>query len=95
MKLPRGYHIGWEGEYQSELRAEARMAMIVPLTALLIFIILYTMYKSLKWALLILATVAMASLGGLLVLLVTGTELQRLFGSGLPGALRRLRADPA
>jgi cobalt-zinc-cadmium resistance protein CzcA len=50
------------------------MMLIVPLTALLIFIILYSMYKSLKWALLILATVAMASIGGLLVLLVTGTE---------------------
>ncbi len=75
VKLPRGYHVGWEGEFQSELRAEARMAIIVPLTALLIFIILYTMFKSLKWSLLILATVAMASLGGLLVLLVTGTEL--------------------
>jgi len=74
VKLPRGYHVGWEGEYQSEVRAEARMAIIVPLTVLLIFIILYTMYKSLKWALLILATVAMASLGGLLVLLATGTN---------------------
>jgi cobalt-zinc-cadmium resistance protein CzcA len=75
VKLPRGYHVGWEGEFQSELRAEARMAIIVPLTALLIFIILYTMYQSLKWALLILATVAMASIGGLLVLLITGTDL--------------------
>jgi cobalt-zinc-cadmium resistance protein CzcA len=74
VKLPRGYHIGWEGEFQSELRAEARMAIIVPLTVLLIFIILYTMYKSMKWAILIMATVAMASIGGLLVLLVTGTE---------------------
>jgi cobalt-zinc-cadmium resistance protein CzcA len=74
VKLPRGYHLGWEGEYQSELRAEARMAIIVPLTVLLIFIILYTMYGSLKWALLILATVAMASLGGLLVLFATHTN---------------------
>ncbi|HEY6447610.1 MAG TPA: CusA/CzcA family heavy metal efflux RND transporter [Acidobacteriaceae bacterium] len=74
VKLPRGYHIGWEGEYQSEVRAEARMAVIVPITVLLIFIILYSMYRSLKWSVLILATVAMASIGGLLVLLVTGTE---------------------
>ena len=74
VKLPRGYHIGWEGEFQSELRAEARMLIIVPITALLIFIILYSMYRSFKWAILILATVAMASIGGLLVLLVTGTE---------------------
>ncbi len=75
VKLPRGYHLGWEGEYQSELRAEARMMVIVPLTVLLIFIILYTMYKSFKWAILILATVALASIGGLLVLLITGTNL--------------------
>jgi cobalt-zinc-cadmium resistance protein CzcA len=74
VKLPRGYHIAWEGEYQSELRADARMMVIVPLTVLLIFIILYSMYKSFKWAILILATVAMASIGGLLVLLITGTN---------------------
>jgi cobalt-zinc-cadmium resistance protein CzcA len=74
VQLPRGYHIAWEGEFQSELRAEARMLIIVPITVLLIFIILYSMYKSFKWAILILATVAMASIGGLLVLLVTGTN---------------------
>ncbi len=74
VKLPRGYHLGWEGEYQSEVRAEARMLIIVPITVLLIFIILYSMYKSLKWATLILATVAMASIGGLLVLLITHTN---------------------
>ena len=75
VKLPRGYHLGWEGEYQSELRAEARMAIIVPITVLVIFIILYSMYKSIKWALLILATVATSAVGGLLVLLITGTNL--------------------
>ncbi|MGC9291246.1 MAG: efflux RND transporter permease subunit [Acidobacteriaceae bacterium] len=72
--LPRGYHIAWEGEYQSEVRAEARMLVIVPITVLLIFIILYSMYKSFKWALLIMANVAMASIGGLLVLLITRTN---------------------
>ncbi|MGO9325893.1 MAG: efflux RND transporter permease subunit [Terracidiphilus sp.] len=74
VKLPRGYHISWEGEYQSEVRADKRLAIIVPLTVLLIFIILYSMYKSFKWAILILATVAMASIGGLLVLLITHTN---------------------
>ena len=74
VKLPRGYHISWEGEYQSEVRADKRMAIIVPITVLLIFIILYSMYRSLKWAVLILATVAMASIGGLLVLLITHTN---------------------
>jgi Cu/Ag efflux pump CusA len=58
VKPPRDYHIAWEGE--CELRVEARMAILAPLTVLLIFIVFYTMYKSFRWALLILATVAMA-----------------------------------
>jgi cobalt-zinc-cadmium resistance protein CzcA len=82
VKLPRGYHIGWEGEYQSEVRAEARMLIIVPLTVLLIFVILYTMYRSFKWALLILANVAMARIGGLLALLFTGTNFSVSSGVG-------------
>jgi len=82
VKLPRGYHIAWEGEYQSEVRAEARMAIIVPLTVLLIFIILYTMFKSFKWATLILANVAMARVGGLLALLVTHTNFSVSSGVG-------------
>ena len=51
VKLPPGYHINWEGEYESQKRAQARLFLIVPLTIVLIFIILYTMFKSLKWAL--------------------------------------------
>jgi cobalt-zinc-cadmium resistance protein CzcA len=82
VKLPRGYHIGWEGEYQSEVRAEARMFFIVPLTVLLIFIILYSMYKSFKWALLIMANVAMARVGGLLALLITQTNFSVSSGVG-------------
>jgi cobalt-zinc-cadmium resistance protein CzcA len=82
VNLPRGYRIGWEGEYQSKQRAEARLLIIVPLTILLIFIILYSMYKSFKWAMLILASVAMAPIGGLLALLVTGTHFSVSSGVG-------------
>src|SRR5208283_1182100 len=82
MQLPRGYHIDWEGEYESEKRAEARLFFIVPLTVLLIFIILYTMFKSFKWALLVLANVMMAPIGGLLALLVTGTHFSVSSGIG-------------
>jgi heavy metal efflux system protein len=64
VQLPRGYHIDWEGEYESEKRAEARLRIIVPLTILLIFIILYTMFRSFKWALLILVNVMLARIGG-------------------------------
>ena len=82
VQLPRGYHIDWEGEYVSQKRAQARLALIVPLTILVIFIILYTMFRSPKWATLILATVAMASVGGLLALLITGTHFSVSSGVG-------------
>jgi len=57
--FPPGYHVEWSGEYESSKRAQARLAVIVPLTLLVIFIILYTMFQSAKWAALILAVVAM------------------------------------
>jgi heavy metal efflux system protein len=82
VKLPRGYHIGWEGEYESEKRAEARLLVIVPLTILLIFIILYTMFRSFKWGLLILGNVALTPLGGLLALLITGSHMSVSSGVG-------------
>jgi heavy metal efflux system protein len=82
VKLPRGYHVEWLGEYESEKRAEARLLVIVPLTILLIFVTLYTMFRSFKWALLILANVALARIGGLLALLITGTHFSVSSGVG-------------
>ncbi len=82
VQLPRGYHIDWEGEYESEKRAEARLFVIVPLTVLLIFVILYTMFRSFKWAVLILANVILARIGGLLALLFTGTHFSVSSGVG-------------
>jgi heavy metal efflux system protein len=80
--LTRGYHIDWAGEYESEKRAEARLFVIVPLTVLVIFGILYTMFRSFKWALLLLTNVAMAPIGGLLALLITGTHFSVSSGVG-------------
>jgi cobalt-zinc-cadmium resistance protein CzcA len=82
IKLPPGYHIDWEGEYESQKRADERLLIVLPITILLIFIILYTMFKSFKWALLILANVAMARIGGLLALLITGTNFSVSSGVG-------------
>ena len=73
--LQRGYHYVWAGEYESKLRADARLALIVPLTILLIAIILYMMFKSFKWAGLILINVALARVGGMLALLFTHTNI--------------------
>jgi cobalt-zinc-cadmium resistance protein CzcA len=80
--LPKGYHIEWAGEYQSEQRSSARLAIVLPITILLIFMILYSMFRSAKWALLILAVVAMAPVGGLLALLITGTHFSVSSGVG-------------
>ena len=82
VKLPPGYHLEWSGEYESSKRASARLAVIVPLTILVIFILLYTMFRSAKWALLILAVVTMAPIGGLLALLLTGTHFSVSSGIG-------------
>jgi cobalt-zinc-cadmium resistance protein CzcA len=82
IQLPRGYHIDWEGEYESEKRAQARLFLIVPLTILLIFLILYMMFRSFKWASLILANVALAGIGGSFALLVTGTNFSVSSGVG-------------
>jgi cobalt-zinc-cadmium resistance protein CzcA len=75
VQLPTGYHFVWAGEYQSKQRADKRLAMIVPLTILLIFLILYMMFNSFKWALLILCNVFMAPIGGSLALLFTHTNI--------------------
>ncbi len=82
VQLPRGYHIDWEGEYESEKRAEKRLLVIVPLTVVLIFMILYTMFRSLKWASLILLNVMLARIGGLLALMVTHTNFSVSSGVG-------------
>ena len=82
VKLPPGYHVDWAGEYESAKRAQARLAVIVPLTILIIFIILYTMFRSAKWALLILGVVSIAPMGGLLALLATGTYFSVSSGIG-------------
>jgi cobalt-zinc-cadmium resistance protein CzcA len=81
-QLPRGYHIEWEGEYESQKRAQARLFLIVPLTILVIFLILYTMFRSFKWALLILANVALAGIGGSFALLVAHTNFSVSSGVG-------------
>jgi cobalt-zinc-cadmium resistance protein CzcA len=72
--LPSGYHLEWAGEYASQQRANKRMAIVIPITVLAIFLILYTMFRSVKWAMLILVSVVMASIGGPLALFLTNTN---------------------
>jgi heavy metal efflux system protein len=80
--LPEGYHLDWTGEYESQQRANRRLAVIVPITILLMSFILYSAFDSWKWVGLILAVVALAPLGGFLSLLVTGTHFSVSSGLG-------------
>lgn len=82
VRMPAGYHLGWAGEYQSQVRADRRLALVLPITILIIFIILYTMFGSAKWALLLMANVAMAPVGGLTALLITHTNFSVSSGVG-------------
>jgi heavy metal efflux system protein len=74
VQLPAGYHLEWAGEYASQKRANRRMALVIPITVLAIFLILYTMFRSYKWSILVLVSVIMASIGGPLALFLTGTN---------------------
>jgi cobalt-zinc-cadmium resistance protein CzcA len=82
VKLPGGYRISWAGEYASQQRSQKRLMIVLPITILVIFVILYTMFHSFKWATLMLANIAMAPLGGLLALLITGTHFSVSSGVG-------------
>jgi heavy metal efflux system protein len=82
VKLPAGYTIDWSGEYESQQRSQRRLMIVLPGTLIAIFIILYSMFRSVKWALLTLTNVTMAPLGGLLALLITGTNLSVSSGVG-------------
>ena len=72
MKLPTGYWIEWGGAFENQQRALARLAVIVPLTIGLIFILLYTAFNSVRYAAMIIANVPFAIIGGVFGLAVTG-----------------------
>ena len=82
VKLPSGYRTEWAGEYQSQKRSSKRLALVLPVTLLMIFLILYTMFSSFKWAGLLFINVAMAPLGGLLALWLSGTHFSVSSGVG-------------
>jgi heavy metal efflux system protein len=82
VKLPPGYHLEWAGEYASAKRANARLALIVPVTVAGIFFLLYSMFKSFKWALLAMTSLALSPIGALNALYFTGTHFSVAAGIG-------------
>ena len=72
VELPLGYSIEWGGAFENQQRALARLAVIVPLTVFLIFVLLYTAFGSARYAGLIIANVPFAAIGGVAALLIGG-----------------------
>lgn len=75
LKLPSGYWQEWGGAFENQQRAMAKLAVIVPLTIGLIFILLYTAFNSVRYATLIIANVPFAAIGGILSLFISGQYL--------------------
>ena len=73
--LPSGYHIVWSGQFENQQRAMKRLAIIVPISLILIFVLLFWAFTSIKNALLIVMNVPFAMIGGILILLATGINL--------------------
>jgi cobalt-zinc-cadmium resistance protein CzcA len=75
VEMPSGYWIEWGGSFENQQRAMARLAVIVPLTIGLIFILLYTAFNSVRHATLIIANVPFAIIGGIVGLFASGQYL--------------------
>jgi heavy metal efflux system protein len=82
VKLPTGYDLQWAGEYASAKRANARLALIVPVTVAVIFFLLYLMFGSFKWAGLAMVSLALSPVGALFALYFTGTHFSVSSGIG-------------
>ena len=75
LTLPTGYFITWGGEFENQERAMKRLAIIVPISVLVIFLVLFDAFNSARNAALILLNVPFALIGGIVALFVTGIHL--------------------
>nr|WP_240327655.1 efflux RND transporter permease subunit [Dechloromonas sp. HYN0024] len=75
IKLPQGYSIAWSGEFENQERAMKRLMLVVPLSILVIFVLLFDAFESFKDALIIICNIPFALIGGIFALLLSGIPL--------------------
>ena len=75
VELPPGYRLTWGGEFENQQRAAQRLALVVPVALVLIFLILYSTFDSLRQATLVMANVPFAMIGGVFALALSGEYL--------------------
>jgi len=80
--LKRGYQMAWQGDFENQQRATKRLAQVVPISLLLIFLLLFTMFGNFKDAGLVFLNVPFAIVGGILALHLTGTNFSISAGIG-------------
>jgi cobalt-zinc-cadmium resistance protein CzcA len=107
VSLPRGYTVSWGGQYENLSRAAARLAIVIPLTLGIIFLMLFALYKHVRQVFVVMACIPFSLIGGIIALLLRGYHFNvssgvgfvSLFGvSVMSGVLfvsrtNRLRAD--
>ncbi|MBK6445883.1 MAG: efflux RND transporter permease subunit [Bacteroidetes bacterium] len=74
-KLPKGYNLEWSGQWENQIRANKTLSFIMPIVLIIIFMVLYFTYKSLKEALLTLITIPFALIGGVYMVYFYGVNL--------------------
>ncbi len=74
-KLPKGYNLEWSGQWENQIRANKTLSMIMPIVLVIIFLVLYFTYKSMKEALLTMLTVPFALIGGVYMVYFYGVNL--------------------
>ena len=82
VKIPEGYHMVWGGQFERAQHAGARLAMIIPVTLLLVFMLLYAATGEARIAALVMLVVPLSIPGGLLALLLTHTHFSISAGVG-------------
>ena len=75
VSLPQGYFIQWGGQFENQQRAAARLAVVIPIALLLIFLLLFSTFQSVRQALLVLANVPLALIGGVYGIWLSGEYL--------------------
>ena len=75
LKLPDGYRTAWGGQFENQQRAAARLAMVVPISLLLIFGLLFATFGSVRQAVLVFANIPFALIGGVFALWISGEYL--------------------
>lgn len=75
LTLPTGYRIAWGGQFENQQRAASRLGVVIPVALFLIFILLFSTFRSVRQALLILSIIPFALVGGIVALWLTGEYL--------------------